>query len=205
MTLLTKRQKEILEFIQYFTVQSGFCPSYREIGDHFKLSSLGTVYKHIKTLESKGFIKKQKTEARSLEITHNPSYNILAEVNIDFIGILKAGYPIETFAQSKSLPLPTNLVKNPENTYIFQVAGTGFTEDHLLDGDLVIIDTIMPLSNGKTIVALINKQDTIIKRFYDDSDFIRLEPINPSYKPIFIRKDNIDIQGVVIGIYRQLI
>jgi repressor LexA len=204
MSFLTKRQKELLDYIEEFKEQSGIAPSYREIGLHFKLSSLGSVYKQIKLLENRGFLTKEKNTPRSLQTNKilNPSPS--SQTEVPFIGKVSVEKALELFVETKSITIPLNIIKDLSNTYVLQIAGNGFTEDHLLDEDFLIVEATSSVIDGQTIIALVNKQDTVIKKIYENIDFIRLEASNPSYQPLFIRKENIEIQGIVLGVFRLL-
>jgi repressor LexA len=204
MSLLTKRQKELLEYIEEFKQQTGLAPSYREIGLHFKLSSLGSVYKQIKLLENKGFLTKEKNTPRSLQTNKILSPSQSSQTMVPFIGKISVEKPLELFVQTKSIAVPQNIIKDVSNTYVLQIAGNGFIEDHLLDEDFLIVEATSSVVDGQTIIALVNKQDTVIKKIFENIDFVRLEACNPSYQPLFIRKGNIEIQGVVLGVFRLL-
>ena len=204
MSLLTKRQKELLEYIEEFKQQTGLAPSYREIGLHFKLSSLGSVYKQIKLLENKGFLTKEKNTPRSLQTNKILSPSQSSQTMVSFIGKISVEKPLELFVQTKSIAVPQNIIKDVSNTYVLQIAGNGFIEDHLLDEDFLIVEATSSVVDGQTIIALVNKQDTVIKKIFENIDFVRLEACNPSYQPLFIRKGNIEIQGVVLGVFRLL-
>ncbi|MGE3954874.1 MAG: transcriptional repressor LexA [Parachlamydiales bacterium] len=199
---LTSRQREVLDYINTFIRENRYSPSYREIMEYFGLSSLGSVYKFVHILKRKGFLAAEKSHARSIAPIHGSDAAIEGMVEIPFLGTIIAGKPIETFPQTETLSVPGNLVRNPEKSYVLQVRGDSMVDAQILEGDLVIVEATNSASPGDTVVALLNQSETTLKRYQPDGDYVRLEPANPAYQPIVIRKDSLTIQGVVTGLYR---
>lgn len=201
---LTKKQYEVLDFIQNFIHTHHFSPSYREIRDHFGFSSLGSVYKHIQALKRKECVNLDKKKGRSILPTEAMKvHQIPLNVEIPFIGSITAGMPIETFSQSKSLEVPLFLVPDPEKTYILQAKGDGLNEELIANGDLLIVEARSEVQPGETVVAVINQHDTIVKRFYFEGSYINLTSYNLHQQPIILRQQDIFIQGVIIGLIRS--
>lgn len=199
---LTSKQRHILEFIQNFINQHQYSPSYREIMDHFSFSSPGSVYKYIQTLKRKGVLSNEKQCSRSLLPHQAASHsNHKAEIELPFIGQLIGGYPIELFMQSQRLTVPAFLVPSPDKTYVLRVRGNNLHEEFIHDGDLLLVEARQDAQAGETIVALINQNEAIIKCYYSEGQYIRLE--GHHHEPIILRETSIAIQGVLVGLMRS--
>ena len=207
---LTKRQKEILDFIQSFSEQKGYAPSYREIAQHFELSSVATVAEHVESLRAKGLLAKAPNEARSLTLVdalkreQASSGEAHAEtITLPILGTIRAGAPVETYAGTETLEVPSFLLGR-KKSYVLQVKGSSMIEDGILEGDYVVVEENYQPQNGQMVVAMINGSETTLKRYYRDGDRIRLQPANSEMEPIIIPASTpIDIQGVVIGVIRR--
>lgn len=197
---LTKRQRQILDFLNEFKKDQGYSPSYREIGEHFNFTSLGTVHAHVKALEEKGFLKTDYNSPRSISLI-NIKANWAQAIELSLAGLITAGEPIEAIEEKEVMAIPASLVRDPENSYILRVVGTSMIDDGILDGDYVIVERNPSPRNGDVVVALLNNAYATLKRFYRESNRIRLQPANSKMKPIYVH-DPI-IQGVVRGIIRQ--
>lgn len=201
---LTKRQSEIVAYIHEFIATNRYSPSYREIANYFGFSSLGSVQKHINALINKGILSNQSKSSRSLS-PNLPSSQILNHVAIEipFLGTLSAGTPIHTFPQAQKISIPRFLVHSPEKTYALRAQGNSLNEEMIVDGDLILVEARQQANPGETIVALINGQDTLVKKYYIDGDYIRLISAHSHFHPIVLRPENILIQGIVIGLLRN--
>lgn len=199
-TNLTKRQRQILDFITEFIKENGFTPSYREIGDYFDLSSPATIYAHIENLKKKGFLKTQYNEARSIQLVKS-EVNWAQAIELPLAGLITAGEPIEAIEEHETIAVPSDFVTDNFNSYVLRVKGESMIEDGILNGDYVIIERNPSPKNGDVVVALLNNAFATLKKFYRESNRIRLQPANSSMKPIYI-KDPL-IQGVVKGIIRK--
>jgi repressor LexA len=197
---LTKKQQEILWFIQDFIENHKLSPSYREIMEHFGFSSLGSVYKHLKALEEKGLISKAKNRSRSVTPQILPEAD---SVEIPFLGMIAAGLPIETFSESETVAIPKYLVPQAEKCFALKVTGNSMIDDHILDGDMIIAIPKPKPQNGDIVIALINHGEATLKRFYAERDHVRLEPANADFEPIYVPHDAISIQGVIAGLFRS--
>lgn len=201
---LTKRQNEILVYIEEFIRTNQYSPSYREIMNHFGFSSLGSVYNHLNILKKKGMVSSLSKARRSVSPTRTPATEKTRhELEIPFIGRIAAGFPIETFPKSHSVSVPEYLLHAPEKTYVLQARGDTLHEEMIADGDLLIIEARQTAAAGETVVALINQHDSLVKRYYPEGDYIRLAGSNPHQQPFIVRQEDIFIQGVLIGLMRQ--
>lgn len=204
-TALTKKQRKTLDFVTTFIEEKGYSPSYREIANGLKLSSVATVAQHVDTLVEKGFLEKGNNSARSLI----PVDEVEASINepgvgLPILGLIAAGSPIETIAGHKeTLEVPAFMV-GTKNSYVLQVKGQSMIEDGIHDGDYVVVQEKEVPSNGDTVVALINGGEATLKRYYKESNRIRLQPANSTMEPIYVdAKTPIKIQGVLIGLIRK--
>ncbi|MBA3816194.1 MAG: transcriptional repressor LexA [Parachlamydiaceae bacterium] len=201
---LTKRQRDIVEFIQEFIKNNRYSPSYREICQNFGFSSLGSIYKHMQALKRKGILSSESKVSRSIMLTtHSEKPETLNEIEIPFIGHIAAGMPIQTFPQRQQITIPRSFVHNPEKTYALRVQGDSLNEEFIADGDLLVVEARQEAHQGETIVALINNHDTIVKRFYQEGIYVRLLGTFANHHPIILQKEDVLIQGIVIGLIRM--
>ena len=193
---LTKRQKQILDFITQFIQSYGYAPSYREIAEHFGLSSTATIHEHIKSLEDKGLISSSHNVARSLEVLN---YRFGKAIELPLAGIITAGEPIEAIETQETIAVPRDLIKD-ENSYVLKVRGESMIEEGILDGDYVIVERKYYPQNGDVVVALLDNEYATLKKYFREKDRIRLQPANKTMKPIYAK--NPAIQGIVRAILR---
>lgn len=201
---LTKRQKEVLDYItQYIEVQ-GYAPSYREIAEAFNLGSVATVADHVETLVTKGLLKKNDNSARSLQIVAEEDFSEDHYVGLPILGLVAAGQPIETLTgHAETLEVPPFMV-GTRHSYVLQVKGESMIEEGIFEGDYVVIQEKEVPSNGDMVVALINNDEATLKRYYKEKGHIRLQPSNAAYDPIIIPAGTpIKIQGICIGVIRK--
>jgi repressor LexA len=196
---LTRRQREVLEFISDFLLRQGYSPSLREIADHLGLSSLATVHKHVANLERKGRLRKGWNRSRSLELLGEASARA---VEIPLLGYVAAGEPIEAVEDCTTISVPEDMVCR-RRTYVLQVRGNSMIDEQIRDGDFVILNDRDVAENGETVVALVRDTEATLKKFYRENRRIRLQPANPVMKPLILREEEVRIQGVVIGILRK--
>jgi repressor LexA len=193
---LTKRQKEILDYVQNFIDSHDYAPSYREIADHFKLGSIATVADHLENLEGKGFITRDHNEARSLQLS--PRFNE-RDFEVQLMGTIAAGYPIEAIRTRETIDIPRDMMG--KNVFALKVRGDSMIDDGIFDGDYVIIEQTSNPKNGDIVVALLDNENATLKRFYKEKGRIRLQPANSNFKPIFSNK--VVVQGRVKGVIRK--
>lgn len=214
---LTKRQFRVLAFLDSFVRRNGYCPSYDEVRKALGLASLATVHKHMNTLQQKGYIRRDPNRSRSIEvIDRSPMIeadalsgkgeNDLGPMHraesLPLLGRIAAGRPVEAFANREALSLQ-EFVGN-RNVYVLQVKGDSMIEDHICDGDFVVVESTNRADNGDTVVALVEGNEATLKRFYRDRDGrLRLQPANSSMAPIYMEQGELEIQGRVIGVLRK--
>jgi repressor LexA len=197
---LTKRQREILDYLQDFIQQHGYAPSLEEIGKRFGLSSLATVHKHLTNLQEKGFIKRAWNRSRSVEMI--PTNSGGRSLDLPLLGYVAAGSPIEAVATSETIAVPEDLVGR-RDTYVLRVRGNSMIDEQICDGDFVIVEDRKTAQNGETVVALLGGQDVTLKKLYRENGRVRLQPANPTMQPIFADPENVQVQGVVVGVMRK--
>ena len=197
---LTKRQREILDYLNDFIQQHGYAPSLEEVGRRFGLSSLATVHKHLTNLQQKGFIKRAWNRSRSVELL--PTRTTARAVELPLLGYVAAGAPIEAVIGSETIEVPESLV-GKRDTYVLRVKGDSMIDEQIRDGDLVIVEDRRSADDGETVVALLSGTDVTLKKLYRENGNVRLQPANPSIQPIVVPADQVQIQGVVIGVMRK--
>jgi repressor LexA len=204
---LTKRQKEVLDYLVSFETKHGYAPSFEEIGKGLKLTSLATVHKHITTLERKGFIRRGYNQSRSIEIVQLPK-SVKDQVmerkiqELPLVGRIAAGRPLEAVEERETLSLGD--FARGGNSFVLQVKGTSMIEDHIMDGDYVVCEQTQVANAGDIVVALIGEDEATLKRFYREGPGkIRLQPANSEMGPIIVAANEVKIQGRVIGVLRK--
>ena len=202
---LTKRQNEILTYIKKYMVSHGYPPSIREIGAALGVSSPATIHAHLANLESKGFIKKEDTKNRAIELLVENEYAIKDEevVSVPLLGKITAGSPIEAIERpDEYFSLPAYLIPNNKEVFTLLVSGTSMINAGILDGDIVIVERRNSARNGEIVVAMTDENEVTLKTFYKESGYFRLQPENDTMDPIIL--DNVTILGKAIGLYRKL-
>ena len=195
---LTKRQKEILEYLKDHIRRMGYAPSIMEICKQFQLSSPATVHKHLSHLEEKGLIRRQHNLSRSIELVEEPG---AVRREYPLLGSIVAGKPIEAVENREMISIFPDA--GGEDVFVLQVKGDSMIDDCIRDGDYVIVEKRETAENGETIVALLDNESATLKRFYREGNHIRLQPANPEMDPIIVTEGSFQIQGVVIGIRRK--
>ena len=196
---LTKRQKEILDYVRDFLDGQGYSPTLEEIADHFALASLNGVYKHLRALEERGFIRRLSNQARSIQVL-NPERS--SPATLPLLGYVTAGQPVEAVVNVEQISIPESFLTRGRN-YVLRVRGNSMIEEHIQDGDYVVIEQREDAANGEMVIALIDGENATLKKFYREHDKIRLQPAHPVLEPIWLREDQVKIQGVVVGIMRK--
>ena len=195
---LTKRQKEILDFIRGYRAEKGISPTQREIREKFLLSSFGTVQKHLKRLEEKGALSRQWNRSRGI----SPSDERPASRAVALLGFVAAGRPIEPFPDEESIEVPAALLGKGEH-FVLRVRGDSMIEDGIRDGDYVIVSRRSSARNGQTVVALVRGEATLKRYYADGGGRVRLQPANASMKPLAVDARDVIVQGVVTGLMRD--
>ena len=197
---LTKRQREILNYLADFIQQQGYAPSLEEIGQRFGLSSLATIHKHLTNLEGKGFIRRSWNKSRSVEIV--PTKHGAQSRELALMGYVAAGEPIEAVATLESIAVPEMIIGN-NRAYVLRVRGDSMIDEQIRDGDYVVVEDRKTAENGEMVIALLNNAEVTLKMLFRENDSVRLQPANRKMEPIVIREVDLRIQGVVVGIMRR--
>tara|TARA_Y100001949_G_scaffold171525_1_gene174126 strand:+ start:6211 stop:6816 length:606 start_codon:yes stop_codon:yes gene_type:complete len=197
---LTKRQREILDYLDEFIQQHGYAPSLEEIGRRFSLSSLATVHKHLTNLQEKGFIRRAWNRSRSVELI--PVHVGSRSLELPLMGYVAAGEPIEAITSTETIAVPEHFI-GKRDTYVLRVKGDSMIDEQIRDGDYVIVEDRKTAQNGEMVIALLNGTEVTLKSLYRNGTTIQLQPANPAMQPIIVKEDALQIQGVVVGVMRK--
>jgi repressor LexA len=204
---LTRRQKQVLDVIAGFVDENGYSPSYEEIARGLNLASLATVHKHISALTTKNYLKRGFNQSRSLELgskylQENRRHAERASLEIPLLGRIAAGQPVESTEQRATLSF-ADFVGNAA-TFALEVRGESMIDDHICDGDMILLERVSEVSNGDIVVALVRGAETTLKRFYrEPGDKIRLQPANAALQPILVPAADVQIQGRLLAVLRK--
>jgi repressor LexA len=199
---LTKRQREILNYLSVYSEQNGYAPSFEEIANHFNYNSLATVHEHLTNLERKGYIKRSYNESRAIEIL--PTEATPRAIELPLLGAVAAGVPIEAMDANETLSVPESFVRHTGNHYVLRVRGNSMIDEQIRDGDFVVVNERKSADNGEMVIAMLNSNAATVKKFYRERDGrIRLQPANETMQPMYVHENDISIQGVVVGVLRR--
>jgi len=200
---LTKRQRQVYNFIAEFVAREGYSPSFEEIGAGLGLSSLATVHKHISNLEEKGLLKRGFNRSRSIDLLPVKSRPRppLAALELPLVGRIAAGHPVEQLENAATISL-ADLTRS-RDVFVLQVKGDSMQDEHIVDGDYVLIEKMAAARDGEIVVALIGGSETTLKRIYREGAEIRLQPSNANMQPIRVPAAEVQVQGRVIGVLRK--
>lgn len=199
---LTKRQKEILDYITAFIEDKGYAPSFEEIAGAFGYSSLATVHEHLSNLERKGYIRKAYNESRSLEVTRPDAGE--PTVQLPLLGAVAAGMPIEAITGHETIAVPPDMVSRRRESYVLRVEGNSMIEEQIRDGDYIVVQAQETAEDGQMVVALVGGESATVKKLYrEPGGRIRLQPANPAMDPIVVDARDVRVQGVVVGVIRK--
>jgi repressor LexA len=197
---LTRRQREIYDYICEFVRAKGYSPSLEEIGENFELSSVATVHKHVQHLVEKGFLRKAWNRSRSVEPVEQPG---AGSVSLPLLGVVAAGTPIEAIEVAETFDVPSDLVPRGGESFVLRVRGDSMIEDQIRDGDYVVVESRSEARDGETVVALIRGEEATLKRFYRMGSTVKLAPANAAMDPILVPADELEVRGVVRGLVRR--
>ncbi len=203
---LTRRQREIFEFIRDFVSRNGYSPSLEEIGSHFGLSSVATVHKHVQHLVEKGFLQKAWNRSRSVEPVEDAGADVTELVSLPILGTVAAGLPIEAIEDegaTERISVPPEMVGRPGETYVLRVRGESMIDEQIRDGDLIVVESRKQARNGDTVVALVGGTEATLKRFFKRVDRVKLVPANSEMDPIEVHARDVEIRGVLRGLLRR--
>ena len=197
---LTKRQKEILDFVSTFIDKNGYSPSMEEIAEHFQFASLNAVFKHLSAIEARGYLHRDSNRARSIQLSPQEGAGVQS---LPLFGFIAAGGPIEAIANPDTLQIPECFLPGPGKYYVLRVKGDSMIDEHIMDGDYVVIESRETASPGDTIVALIDSENVTLKKYYPEGEKIRLQPANDALSPIILDGKRVRIQGIVVSVMRK--
>jgi repressor LexA len=204
---LTKRQKEVLDFIADFVEENGYSPSYEELAQGLHLASLATVHKHIQALESRNYLRRLFNQSRSLEVSakyvqERRRGRVARSTDIPLAGRIAAGNPVEAIEGQDTLQFADFAGKG--DTFALEVSGESMIDDHIMSGDYVLVERAQRAHDGEIVVALVDGHEATLKRLYHEPDGrIRLQPANTSMQPIVLDAASVQIQGRVLAVLRK--
>jgi len=200
---LTRRQREIYEFIRTFVAEKGYSPSLEEIAEAFGLSSVATVHKHIQHLVEKRMLRKAWNRSRSIEPVEPMEPANAGIVALPLLGRVAAGHPIEAIEDPETVDVPRDLVPRTGESFVLEVSGDSMIDDQIRSGDYVVVESCADARDGETVVALVRGTDATLKRLYREGPLVRLQPANPAFEPISVPADEVQVRGVVRGLIRR--
>jgi repressor LexA len=199
---LTRRQKQILDYLESYIGEQGYAPSFEEIASNFSFSSLATVHEHLSNLERRGYIRRAHNESRAIEVIPRPGQT--GAMELPLLGQVAAGAPIEAVTTPETISVPNDLIPQRGSSYVLRVRGESMIDEHIADGDFVVVHSRESAQNGEMVVAMVEGTSATVKRFYrEPGGWIRLQPANDAVPPIRAHEDDILIQGVIVGVIRK--
>jgi repressor LexA len=198
---VTRRQKEVVDFISQFVEENGYSPSFDEIARGLNLKSLATVHKHVTNLQKKGLLERAHNRSRSIDILPPKSRSRSDGDRLPLVGRIAAGLPVDAAEASESISLG-DIVGN-KDVYALEVRGDSMRDEHIVSGDYVLVERVGTARPGEIIVALVRGSETTLKRYYLEGDRVRLQPSNAEMAPIYVPARDLAIQGRVLGILRR--
>ena len=196
---LTKRQREIIDFIEEYLAEKKHSPSYRDIQRRFGFASLGSVYNHVQSLKNKGVLPQNTTRSRSLALI---AENKGGSVAVPLIGMLRGGMPIETYPHMEAVSIAEHLVPASPPCYLLRVAGRELQEESIQEGDLLLVRSAPDFEDKEMVLVQVGSQTTFVKRAVRDPPYIRLESGNPQVHPMILREDHVEVLGVILALIR---
>lgn len=199
---LTRKQREILDYLTEAIDRNGYAPSFEEIAEQFGYQSLATVHEHLTNLEAKGCIRRSYNESRAIEVL--PPRGRTGAVEIPLLGSVAAGYPIESMMSGEVVAVPDAMLPRRGANYALRVRGDSMIDEQIREGDLVVVNGRESADNGEMVIALVNGAEATVKRFYrEPGGWIRLQPANTAMNPLRYQESDVLIQGIVVGVIRK--
>ena len=201
---LTQRQSAIVDFIREYISKHHYSPSYREIMRHFGFSSVGSVYKHIKTLKRKGVLDNEEQCGRSIMLSEEASDKPTSgTVEAPFMGQVTLGGKIETFPVSRNLAVPSTMTVQGQQHYVFQVQGPRLEEERMAPGDLIVVAAVQTVSAGDVVLAILHGSECCLKRYYPEGQYVRLCSPSDDQNAIVVREEEVVVHGLLTGLLRS--
>jgi len=197
---ITRRQKDVIDFLSAFTSKNGYSPSYEEIAAGLGLNSLATVHKHVTNLQTKGLLQRAHNRSRSIDVLPQRKNRGFLD-RLPLMGRIAAGQPVEAIEHAESISL-SDILGNRE-CFALEVRGDSMRDEHIMSGDYVLVERTKIAREGEIVVALIDGAEATLKRYYREGDRIRLQPSNSEMKPIYAPAVSVSIQGKVLGMLRK--
>jgi repressor LexA len=197
---ITRRQKEVMDFLSAFTQKNGYSPSYEEIAGGLGVNSLATVHKHVTNLQNKGLLQRAHNRSRSIDVLPVRTGRKSSE-RVPLMGRIAAGRPVEAIESAESISLG-EIIGNRE-VFALEVRGDSMRDEHIVSGDYVLVERTQTAREGEIVVALIDNSEATLKRFYREGNVIRLQPSNAEMAPIYAPAASVNIQGKVLGVLRK--
>jgi repressor LexA len=197
---ITRRQKEVLDFLEAFVSRNGYSPSFEEIARGMSLKSLATVHKHITNLEKKGMLDRVHNRSRSIDVLP-PGTRTRSSLKLQLAGRIAAGSPVEAMENPETISL-ADVVGN-RDVFALEVRGDSMRDEHIINGDYVLVERTKTARQGEIVVALVHGAETTLKRFYPEGNVVRLQPANLEMEPIYVPAAQVAIQGRVLGVLRK--
>jgi len=197
---VTRRQKEVLDFLEAFVSRNGYSPSFEEIARGMSLKSLATVHKHITNLEKKGLLDRVHNRSRSIDVLP-PGTKTRSSLKLPLAGKIAAGTPVEAMENPETISL-ADVVGN-RDVFALEVRGDSMRDEHIINGDYVLVERTKTARQGEIVVALVHGAETTLKRFYPEGNVVRLQPANLEMEPIYVPAAQVAIQGRVLGVLRK--
>lgn len=198
---LTRRQREIYDYVCTFIQENGYSPSLEEIGERFDLASVATVHKHVAQLVAKGWLRKAWNRSRSLEPVGADAAG--EALTLPLLGVVSAGAPIEAIEVEERIAVPNELVRKPESSFVLRVRGDSMIDEQIRDGDFVIVERRTEVRDGDTVVAVVRGGEATLKTWQRRGSVVRLVPANARMKPIEVPAAEVEVRGVVRGLLRR--
>jgi repressor LexA len=204
---LTRRQKEVLDFIASYQVENGYSPSYEEIAKGLALASIATVHKHISALQTKNYLHRSHNQSRSIEVA--PRYlqeqrrnRLEASLEVPVLGTIAAGRPVEAYEDKATISFADFV--GQKDTYALRVRGNSMIDDHICEGDMILVENSKEARDGDIVVALVSGTETTLKRYYrEPGNIVRLQPANTAMSPMRMPAQDIEIQGRLLAVLRK--
>jgi len=197
--MITKKQKELLDFLITYSKKRGYSPSIPELAKYFK-RAVGTIHEHLQKLQEGGYLQKEENKRRSIQISETEKL-----VQIPLLGTIAAGQPIEAIQEKETIAVPKNMIPNASKVYALRVVGNSMIDENINDGDIILVKQQETAENGQKIVALIDNHEVTLKKFYKERGHIRLQPANKNMEPLIFRSGrDISIQGIVLNVIQDI-
>jgi len=197
--MLTKRQKQVLDFVTAYKKQKGYAPALEEIRKKFRFASVSTAHFHVSRLQDLGYLAREENKPRSIDIIGRETM-----VRIPLLGTIAAGQPIEAIQDKEMIAVPKSKIPRSAEVYALRVVGNSMVDENINDGDIILVRQQETAKNGQKVVALIDNYEATLKKYYRERGHIRLQPANKNMEPIILRNGrDFAIQGIVLGVIRD--